>query len=76
MYKTELTFLKSDNCRVFLIDCEIEDSIYFGVGYFDCLLPDRLVVFNDNRRYLIEIPEELRNKYTTSIIINGVLNFF
>ena len=73
MFTTKLLFLKSDNSRVFLINCEVENDIYFGLGYFDYVLPDRLVVFNDNQRYLIEIPEELTNKYTSSIIINGYL---
>ena len=73
MSNLELPFLKSDNDRVFLVNCEVENDIYFGLGYFDCMLPDRLIVFTDNQRYLIEIPEEVTNKYTSSIIVNGYL---
>ena len=73
MSNSELPCLKSKNCRVFLIDCEVENVIYFGIGYFDCSLPDRLVVFNDNQNYLIELPEELTSLYTTTIILNGYL---
>lgn len=74
MSKNESLILKSDHCRVFLINCEIEDVIHYGLGHFDCLLPDQLKIFSDDKSYLVELPEELINKYTSSIIVNGYLN--